>query len=87
MRDYFLKSYFKFTFLKKKPKRSQKIKRSQTKIFSCQTGSKEAKIEKFGAFDAKLATLGSSEVNKYLNAEEFAEVVPDVPVNSINTYL
>jgi hypothetical protein len=41
-------------FIQKEAKKSQKIKR---KISSSQTKSKEAKIEKFGSFNAKLATL------------------------------
>ena len=32
-------------------------KEKPNQLFSSQTVSKEAKIEKFGAFDAKLATL------------------------------
>jgi hypothetical protein len=41
-------------------KRSQKEPKNRKKpneIFSSQTKSKEAKIEKFGSFNAKLATL------------------------------
>jgi hypothetical protein len=49
----FLKScLFQYLF-EKKPKNRKK----PNAIFSSQTKSKEAKIEKFGSFNAKLATL------------------------------
>ena len=47
----------KFSFLKKKAKKKPENREKLNQIFSSQTVSKEAKIEKFGAFDAKLATL------------------------------
>ena len=47
----------KFSFLKKKPKKKPENREKPNQIFSSQTVSKEAKIEKFGAFDAKLHFL------------------------------
>jgi hypothetical protein len=49
----FLKSCLFQYLIKKKPKNRKK----PNEIFSNQTKSKEAKIEKFGSFNAKLATL------------------------------
>jgi hypothetical protein len=44
-------------FIQKEAKKSQKNRKKPNEIFSIQTKSKEAKIEKFGSFNAKLATL------------------------------
>jgi hypothetical protein len=44
-------------FIQKEAKKSQKNRKKPNKIFSSQTTSKDAKIEKFGSFKAKLATL------------------------------
>jgi hypothetical protein len=57
----FLKSCL-FSIYSKRSQKEPKIKRSQTKFLVAkpsmsQTKSKEAKIEKFGSFNAKLATL------------------------------
>ena len=46
-----------FNIYSKRSQKEPKNRKKPNEIFSSQTKSKEAKIEKFGSFNAKLATL------------------------------
>ena len=62
----FLKSCLSSSvFIQKEAKKEPKNRKKPNEIFSSQTKSKEAKIEKFGSFNAKLATLFQKLKNPY----------------------
>jgi hypothetical protein len=56
MADYFRKVAY-FSIYSKRSQKEPKNRKKPNKIFSSQTKSKDAKIEKFGSFKTKLATL------------------------------